>query len=111
LSNRSIAEAHEKQAEEVGLEPLKAWFADLANDIIEREFDDSVEFAWAEEEVVDQKVQSEVLSTYVQNGILSINAAREKIGEPPDPNPAANQLMAMTPAGFVPVGTTNSEKE
>jgi hypothetical protein len=66
LSNRSIAESHEKQAEEEGTEPLKLWFADMANDIIEREFSDEVEFAWLEEETVDQKIQSEVISTYVQ---------------------------------------------
>jgi hypothetical protein len=58
----------------------------------------------------DQKVQAEVLSTYVQNGILSINQIREKLDEQPDPNPAANQLMAMTPNGYVPVGTTKSEQ-
>lgn len=104
LSNRSIAESHERQAEEEGTEPLKAWFCELANEIICKEFSDEIEFAWLEEEVVDQKVQAEVISTYVQNGILTINQAREKIGEEPDPNPAANTLMAMTPSGFVVVG-------
>jgi hypothetical protein len=104
LSNRSIAESHEKQAEEEGTEPLKLWFADMANDIIEREFSDEVEFAWLEEETVDQKIQSEVISTYVQSGIFTINQAREKLGEEPDPNPAANTLMAMTKTGFVPIG-------
>jgi len=104
LSNRSIAEQHEKTAEEEGLEPLKAWFADWANTIIEREFSDEIEFCWAEEQVVDQKIQAEVLSTYVSNGILSINQAREKIGEQPDPNPAASQLMVKTNTGFAPIG-------
>jgi hypothetical protein len=111
LSNRSIAEAHERQAEEEGLGPLKEWFCDMINGIIEREFSDEVELAFIEEQVVDQKVQAEVLSTYVQNGILSINSAREKIGEQPDQNPAANQLMAMTPNGFVPVGTQQKNGE
>jgi hypothetical protein len=82
----------------------------LAIESIDRRGDE-VEFAWLEEEVVDQKVQAEVVSTLVGSGIITINQAREKLGEEPDPNPAANTLMAMTKTGLVPVGVTTPEKE
>jgi Phage portal protein len=112
LSNRSTAEQHEKTAEEEGLGPLQEWFCELANEIVEREFDggDEIEFAWLETEVVDQKLHAEVLSTYVQNGILSINEAREKLGEEPSQNESANELMAMTKTGFVPIGTSPKQE-
>jgi hypothetical protein len=110
LSNRSIAEAHEKQAEEEGTEPLKAWFADMANDIICREFSDEVEFAWIEEQEIDPLKQKDVLVGYAESGVLTLNQVREKIGEEPDPNPSANQLMVRTPNGYVPVGITKPEQ-
>jgi HK97 family phage portal protein len=110
LSNRSIAEQHEKQAEEEGVEPLKQWAAETFNEIISREFSEEIEFAWTEEEVVDQKVQSEILSTYVQSGILTINQAREKIGEEPDSDPAANKLLVKTATGFTPIGRETQRK-
>jgi hypothetical protein len=104
LSNRSIAESHERQAEEEGLEPLKLWFCDLANEIIEREFSNEVEFAWAEEQDIDPEKQSKILTRYAEAGAITLNQLREKIGEEPDANPAANQLMVRTPMGYVPVG-------
>lgn len=111
LSNRSTAEQHEKTAEEEGVEPLKEWCSELFNEVIEREFDDSIEFAWMEQEEVDQEKQSTILRGYAESGVLTLNQVREKIGEEPDPDPAANRLMVRTPTGYVPVGTTHPEKE
>jgi hypothetical protein len=45
-----------------------------------------------------------VLVGYVESGVMSLNEAREKLGLDPDPNPAANQLAALTATGYVPVG-------
>ena len=104
LNNRSIAEQGARQAELEGLEPLKAHIAELVNDVIEREFDDTVEFAWLEEQEIDPKIQADILTSYVSGGILTVNQARKKLGELADPSPAANQLMAMTQSGFVPIG-------
>ena len=111
LSNRSIAEQHEKQAEEEGVEPLKAWFSDVANEVIEREFSDDLEFAWAEEQEVDPVKQKDVLTGYAESGVLTLNQVREKLGEEPDPDPAANRLQVRTPTGYVPIGTTNQQGE
>ena len=107
LSNRSTAEQHEKTAEEEGLGPLKLWFADLANEILDREFSEEVEFAWAEEEEVDPVKQATILGQLVDKGIYSRNRAREILGEEPDPSPAANRLMVTTATGVVPIDGDN----
>jgi hypothetical protein len=104
LSNRSIAEQHEKQAEEEGVEPLKEWAGEVFNEIIARRFgEDDIEFAWVEQEEVDQVKQKEILTGYQEDGTFTINQVREKLGEQPDPNPAANMLMVKTPIGYVPI--------
>src|SRR6185437_638161 len=79
---RATAEQHEEQAEREGVEPVKNWFADLANEIIEREFNsDDLEFAWAEEDEIDPKKQAEILTAYADSGALTLNEVRERIGE------------------------------
>jgi hypothetical protein len=108
LSNRSTAEQHERTAEEEGTEPLKAWVTDLVNDVVEREFSDEVEFAFSEEQEVDPEKQATILNSYVGNGVMSINEAREKLGEAPSDDPAANKLLVKTQTGFVPIGDTKS---
>jgi hypothetical protein len=110
LSNRSIAESHERQAEEEGLEPLKAWAKEAFDEIIAKEFGDEVEFAWSDEQEVDPVKQKEILTGYAESGIMTLNEAREALGLSPDPNPAASQLAAMTATGYVAVGTTNESE-
>lgn len=102
LSNRSIADQHERQAEEEGIEPLKAWCSDTFNEIVAAEFpDDEIEFAWAEEEEIDPEKQATILRGYAEDGILTINEVRERIGQEADQNKAANQLMVKTATGYV----------
>ncbi len=105
LSNRSVAEQHERTAEEEGLGPLQQWAKEVFDDIIEIHLGhDDLEFSWAEEAEVDQKVQSEILTRYAEAGALTLNQLRERIGEEPDPDPAANRLMVRTPNGYRPIG-------
>jgi Phage portal protein len=111
LSNRSTAEQLEKTAEEEGVEPIKQWFADLANAVIEREFSDEIEFAWIEEQEVDVVKQKDVLTGYADSGILTVNQVRAKIGEDPDPDPAANMLAVKTATGRVPIGGAEKSPE
>jgi hypothetical protein len=112
LSNRSIAEQHEKTAEEEGLEPVKQWACELFNEVIARDFGEpDLEFAWIEEDEVDQKTQAEILTGYAKAGVLSLNEVRERLGEEPDPDPAANQLMIATQTGYVPISGANKENE
>ncbi|WP_439398683.1 phage portal protein [Bradyrhizobium sp. PMVTL-01] len=112
LSNRSIADQHERQAEEEGIEPLKAWCADTFNEIIDAEFGkDDIEFAWAEEEEIDPEKQANILRGYAEDGILTINEVRERIGQEADPNPAANRLMVKVPTGFVNIDSGQLENK
>ena len=112
LSNRSTAEQHEKTAEEEGLQPLKAWASDMLNEIISRRFgEDDIEFAWTEEEEVDQEKQAAILTGYAEDGVLTLNQVREKLGEQPDPNPAANMLMVKTALGYVPIDANSLENK
>jgi Phage portal protein len=108
LSNRSIAESHQQQSEEEGLEPLKAWAKETFDEIISREWgDDSIEFAWAEEVEIDQEKNANILGGLVDKGILTRNQARERLGEEPDSDPAADRLMVTTATGVVPIGGGN----
>jgi hypothetical protein len=105
LSNRSIAEQHEKTGEEEGLESLKQWTADLCNEVISEHLDeDELEFAFLEEDEVDQAKQSEILMRYAEGGALTLNEIRDRLGEEPDPDPAANRLMVKTATGYIPIG-------
>jgi hypothetical protein len=63
-----------------------------------------VTIAWTEEQEIDPEKQKDVLTGYVESGVLTLNQVREKIGEEPDPGPSANKLMVRTPNGYVPVG-------
>jgi hypothetical protein len=106
LSNRSIAEQHERTAEREGLEPLKAWASDLINEVIADEFDGAdgtIEFAWVEEDEIDPSTQAKILSQLVAGGILTANEARERLGEEPSASPAANELMIRTTTGDAPI--------
>ncbi|MET4483030.1 phage portal protein [Bradyrhizobium sp. F1.13.3] len=112
LANRSLAEQHERTAEEEGVEPLKQWAAEMINGIIQREFDDEVEFVWTEEAEVDQKVESEIIERLVTNGIITANEGRQRLGLEPSTDVGANKLMAKTATGFVSIGNhTNHEEQ
>lgn len=112
LANRSIAEQHDKTAEEEGLQPAKQWATELFNDVIAHEFaSPDLEFAYIEEDEVDQEVQADILTKYTDSGILTRNQARERLGEEPDPNPAANELMVTTGTGLIPIDANTLESQ
>lgn len=108
--NRATAEQHEHQAETEGLEPLKQWFSDLANDVITNLIGtDEIEFAWTEENEVDQAKQAEILCAYVGAGVMRPNEAREALGLDPDPSPLASVLGVKTASGFVPLDRVDED--
>ncbi len=109
-NNRATAEQAERTAEEEGVEPIKGWFSDLANEIIQREFGaDDVEFAWAETDEPDSKRQAEVLTMYADSGALTLNEVRERIGAEPMADPAASVLAVKTSTGRVPIAANASD--
>ncbi len=106
LANRSIAEEHSRSAEEEGLQNTKLFISDLINSVITDEFvpDGSIQFGWEEEEEINQAEQSKILARLVETGIMTANEARDKLGQSPDPSPAASTLMVRTAAGYQPLG-------
>ena len=111
LANRSIAEQHEKTGEEEGLQPIKQWASDLFNEIIHPLDEDELEFAFVEEDEVDQEKQSTILTKYLEDGVLSVNEVRERLGEEPSTEPGADRLMVKTATGYVPLDAEHPHKE
>jgi hypothetical protein len=62
-----------------------------------------------EEDEVDQEKQSTILTKYLEDGVLTINQVRERLGEEPDPDPAANRLMVKTATGYQPISGGNND--
>jgi hypothetical protein len=78
---------------------------DLIDSVIAQEFDaPDLEFAWSADPSVDPQQQEAILSSYTSKGILTINETRAALGRDPLAEPAANKPMALTGAGYVPLG-------
>jgi hypothetical protein len=102
--NRATAGTAKETAEEEGLEPIKAWWKETADDVLETEFDSGdLEWGWVEEIEVDQEKQQKILTGYVGSGLLTINQALADLGRDPSDNPAADMLMVKTGNGYVPI--------
>lgn len=101
MMNRATAETAKQAAEEEGLAPILDWVEDLINDIIRDEFGfDDLEFAWQQDQAVDEAAQATILTTYTSKAVMTVNEARQKMGLDPDPNPAADKLMVLTATGY-----------
>lgn len=112
MMNRATAETAQETASADGLLPLMAWTKGTVDTILIDEFgEEELEFKWTEEDEMDPKVEAEIITKYVEDGILSINAARERIGEDSDPDPGFNRLLMKTATGYVPVVETQEEKD
>lgn len=110
MMNRATAVTSGDQAKEEGVEPVKEWVIELVNDIIETEWQrDDLEFAFDEEVEVDQEKQKDIVTAYVDSGILTINQGLEMLGSPPSPDPAADILMVKTATGYVPIDANTIE--
>ncbi len=112
MMNRATAETAQETASADGLLPLMAWTKGTVDTILIDEFgEEELEFKWTEEDEMDPKIESDIVRGYVADGILSINAGRERIGEDSDPDPQFDRLMIKTATGYVPVALTQEEKD
>lgn len=101
--NRATAESAHDAAIEEGLAPVQNYIKRIVDYFIRRWWPGSkVEFAWRDDREVDPTAQMQVLTTYVGDGIMTINEAREQLGLAPDPD--GGKLLVKTPAGYVPIG-------
>jgi len=105
--NRATAENAHDAALEEGLEPNKEFVKGWIDDIIESPQgfgSDDIEFRWQDDREVDPEKQKDIVTAYTEDGIFTVNQAREKLGEDPSDDPAADVLMVKTATGFVPIG-------
>ncbi len=98
--NRTTSETMQEAALQEGLGPLMAWVKRLADNVIQRRMgNNDLEFAWEQDDAISQQEQATVLSTYVKEGIYTVNEARDALGQEPDPN--GDELMVYTGTGPV----------
>jgi len=100
--NRASSEQADDAAEVEGVRPILGYVRNLVNEIIQRRAGyTEFELKIAPQDEPDAQKQAETLTTYVKSSVLRPNEAREKLGEDPDPAPAANELGVVTGTGFV----------
>ena len=94
-TNRATAETAHIAAKEEGLEPLKLWFKDLIDDLLDRGGSPDLEFVFEDEEIVSPLTKAQVIQIYTGNkAIIDVNEARSMAGLPPA---SPEQLDAMRP--------------
>ena len=104
--NRSTAQNDQERAQQEGQAP-KMKFIKTMMDLLIADFGPdyaaNFEYAWRESKNQDPKEQADVETEYVKTGIKTINESRAVLGLDPVASAEANQLMAYTPTGFVPL--------
>lgn len=102
MMNRATSESASEEADKTGIIPIKKYVKSLVDTVILDDFGyDDIQFKWLEEDDEDTERKQKRLSGYVADGLLSINEARVKMGEDPDPNPIFNKLMMKTSMGYI----------
>lgn len=107
MMNRSTAQSAQQQAEEEGLHPVMLWFKEeLMDPVIQEDFGyDDIEFVFLPNPEVDQAKQATILATYVKEGIMERDEAREQLGLDSKGGPA-RELIVDTPLGPMPLKET-----
>lgn len=100
MMNRSTAQSAQQQAEEEGLHPVMLWFKEeLMDPLIQEDWGyDDIEFVFLPNPEVDQAKQATILGTYVKEGIMERDEAREQLGLDRIGGPAS-ELVVDTPLG------------
>lgn len=107
--NRATANTQREQADEEGLAPLLKFVTRLLNRVIHVDMGlRDVEFAFLTDKKLSPKEEAEVYSTYVNNGTMSRNEVREKIGMDASSVPEASELGFTTASGFVHLDETKN---
>ena len=98
--NRATAQTAQEAALEEGLAPLMGWVKRLVDSVIQKRMGHSdLEFAWSDMRPTDPKDQSVILTSYVKDGIFTLNEARDVLGL--DPVEGGDAPMFLTAQGPV----------
>lgn len=96
--NRATAQTAHGQALAEGLQPVMNWVKNLIDYIIVKYFGyDDMEFKWEEEEEADPLTQTQILTGYVEAGIMTDDEARDKLGMDPLTEEQRDQLKPPAP--------------
>lgn len=110
MMNRATAQVAGDQAQEEGTEPLKEYVKELVDDVLESEFaSGDLEFAWDDSVSVDEATQIKNVLDKKDGGVITVNRARELLGEEKSNDPGADVLMVKTATGSVPIGANTVE--
>ena len=95
--NRATAQTAHAAALDEGLAPLMGWVKRLVDSVIQNRMGHrDLEFAWSDMRSADPKDQSVALTSYVKEGIYTVNEARNILGL--DPIEGGDQPMYPTAA-------------
>ena len=98
--NRATAQTAQEAALEEGLAPLMGWVKRLVDSVIQKRMGHSdLEFAWSNLRPTDPKDQSAILTSYVRDGIFTVNEARDALSL--DPVEGGDAPMFLTAQGPV----------
>jgi HK97 family phage portal protein len=98
--NRATAQTAQDAALEEGLAPLMGWVKRLVDSVIQKRMGHrDLEFAWSDMRPTDPKDQSVILTSYVEDGIFTLNEARDVLGL--DPVEGGDTPMFLTAQGPV----------
>ena len=98
--NRATAQTAQEAALNEGLAPLMGWVKRLIDSVIQRRMgQNDLEFAWSNARPTDPKDQSVILTSYVKDGIFTLNEARDVLGL--DPVEGGDAPMFLTAQGPV----------
>src|SRR6516162_4585110 len=98
--NRATAQTAQEAALEEGLAPLLGWVKRLVDSVIQKRMGHSdLEFAWSNLRPTDPKDQSAILTSYVRDGIFTVNEARDALSL--DPVEGGDAPMFLTAQGPV----------
>src|SRR5882724_6129727 len=96
---RVFAAAHDTALEE-GLAPLMGWVKRLVDSVIQNRMGHrDLEFAWSGTRPTDPKGQAAALTSYVKEGIYTVNEARSILAL--DPIEGGDEPMFLTAQGPV----------
>jgi hypothetical protein len=101
--NRATAQTAHEAALEEGLAPLMGWVKRFVDSVIQKRMGYSdLEFAWSDMRPTDPRDQSVILTSYVKDGIFTVNEARDVLGL--DPLEGGDEPVFLTAQGPVPMG-------
>ena len=110
-TNKGTAQTAHDRAVQEGLLPLQRWMKSFIDRVIAEEFDSpDLEFAWQDDREQDPKQAADINVEYVKAGIISIDEARESIGQDSMGGAYAEPMLATATGYVAPVDAAEQQQ-